>query len=230
MWWGGVVYGRGTYSYDRQQAGSRHVLAAVRTLVDPNDSKDLSQVHALQDAFKIAQNSAGTFETPNWDQPSQKMVRDALLVLGSTIPDFKGAFGNKEQVDPVRHLIGTAAAWGGNPEKDATYLNVTPTRNDGSQAYRLVIKDVPVDGFWSISLYNAEGYFQKNDQDAYSVNNITALKAPDGSVTVQFGGCDGKIPNCLPIMPKWNYTVRLYRPRLEVLNGAWKFPEPQPVD
>ena len=51
----------------------------------------------------------------------------------------------------------------------------------------------------------------------------------DGSTTIQFGGCDGKIPNCLPIMAGWNYTVRLYRPRAEILNGTWKFPEPQPV-
>jgi hypothetical protein len=30
-------------------------------------------------------------------------------------------------------------------------------------------------------------------------------------------------PNCLPIMPGWNYTVRLYRPRAEILNGKWTF-------
>ncbi len=47
--------------------------------------------------------------------------------------------------------------------------------------------------------------------------------------TIQFGGCDGKIPNCLPIMKGWNYTVRLYRPRAEILNGTWKFPEAKPV-
>ena len=37
------------------------------------------------------------------------------------------------------------------------------------------------------------------------------------------------IPNCLPIMNGWNYTVRLYRARPEVLNGQWKFREPQPA-
>ena len=57
------------------------------------------------------------------------------------------------------------------------------------------------------------------------MNNLTAQKSPDGSVTVQFGGCDGKVPNCLPITPGWNYLVRLYRPREEILGGTWKFPE-----
>ena len=56
----------------------------------------------------------------------------------------------------------------------------------------------------------------------------TATKAADGSTTVQFGGCDGKIPNCLPITPGWNATVRLYRPRAEILDGSWTFPEPKP--
>ena len=108
------------------------------------------------------------------------------------------------------------------------YLNVVPSKNDGTTIYKLRVKDVPVDGFWSVSVYNAEGYFVKNDPDAYTFNNITAKKDADGSVTIQFGGCDGKVPNCLPIMPGWNYTVRLYRPRAEILDGSWKVPQAQP--
>jgi hypothetical protein len=58
---------------------------------------------------------------------------------------------------------------------------------------------------------------------------LTAKKDTDGSVSVQFGGCEGKVPNCLPIMPGWNYIVRLYRPRAPILDGTYKFPEPQRV-
>ena len=121
------------------------------------------------------------------------------MVLGATIPDAKHMFGTKEQVDPVRRLIGAASVWGGNPEKDALYLNVTPSKNDGTTVYKLSVKDVPVDGFWSITVYNAEGYFQSNELNVYSINNITAKKSDDGSVAIQFGGCDGKTANCLPI-------------------------------
>jgi len=38
-----------------------------------------------------------------------------------------------------------------------------------------------------------------------------------------------KFPICLPIMKGWNYTVRLFRPRPEILDGRWRFPEAQPV-
>ena len=131
--------------------------------------------------------------------------------------------------DPIRHLIGSAIAWGGNPENEATYLNVTPPQNDGKTVYRLTFKDVPVDGFWSISVYNAEGYFQPNNENVYTLNNLTARKSDDGSVTVQFGGCEGRTPNCLPIVAGWNYIVRLYRPHIEVLNGTWSFPPAEPV-
>ena len=124
----GVFYGAGRHTLKREEIGTRYVVCAIRTLVDPTDPKDLERVHALQDAIKVEQASPGKFEVPNWDPASQKKVREALLVLGATLPDSKRMFGTKDQVDPVRFLIGSAMAWGGNPEKDATYLNVTPRR------------------------------------------------------------------------------------------------------
>jgi hypothetical protein len=130
--------------------------------------------------------------------------------------------------DPVDHLIGTAIGWGGNPRSAADYQSFYPPQNDGRTAYTLTVKDVPVDGFWSITLYNAKGYTEKNDLDRYSLNNLTAKPNPDGTYTIHFGG-PRDAANYLPIMPGWNYTVRLYRPRKEVIDGTWKFPGAQPV-
>jgi hypothetical protein len=226
-----VTYDAGPHIFSREKVGTRYMLAGIRTLVDPAKPEDIAQVHALQDAIKIEQKAVGTFEVPKWDPASQKKVRDALLVLAATTSGFRNAFGTKEQVDPVRHLLGTAAGWGGNPDKDATYMGAAPAKNDGKTVYKVTVPaSVPVDAFWSVSLYDGKGFFEKNPYNAYSVNNVTAAKNADGSVTIQFGGCDGKIPNCLPIMAGWNYLARLYRPRPEVLSGAWKFPEAQPVN
>ncbi len=225
-----VDYGAGTHTLTKDKVGTRYVIVAVRTLVNPDDPKDLEAVHALQDAIKVDQpGGPGKFEVPNWDEASQKTVRDGLIMLATTLPDTKGMFGPRGGVDPLRHLIGAASAWGGNPEKDALYLNVVPGKNDGKTIYKLNVKDVPVDGFWSISVYNAKGYFEPNPESAYTLNNLTAKPGADGSIAIQFGGCDGKVENCLPTPPGWNYLVRLYRPRAEILDRSWTFPEPRAV-
>ena len=70
-----VVYGNGTYSFDKRKIGTRYALAAIRTLVDPNNPKDIEQAHALQDAVKVEQpGGPGKFEVPNWDQASRKRL------------------------------------------------------------------------------------------------------------------------------------------------------------
>ncbi|HEY4078464.1 MAG TPA: DUF1254 domain-containing protein [Rhizomicrobium sp.] len=224
-----VAYDARPRSYSKEKIGTRYIMVGFRTLVNPEDAEDLKKVHALQDAIKVEQKSPGKFEIPDWDAQSQKKVRDALVTLNETLSDSQHMFGSKSEVDPVRRLIGAAAMWGGNPEKDAIYLPITPSRNDGKTIYCLTVKDVPVDGFWSVIVYDKDGYIPKNEHNIYSLNNITAKKDADGSVTVQFGGFDGKTPNCIPIVPGWNYLVRLYRPREEVLSGKWKFPEARPV-
>jgi hypothetical protein len=125
--------------------------------------------------------------------------------------------------------MATATGWGLNPEKDAVYDSVYPKANDGKTVHTLTVRDVPVDGFWSISVYDAKGYFVKNDLGSYSVNNITGKPNADGSYTVQFGGCTPQTVNCLVTPAGWNYAVRQYRPRQSILDGTWKFPEAQPV-
>jgi hypothetical protein len=224
-----TYYGVGTHTLTREMIGTRYAIAVVRFLVDFSDKKDVGQVHALQDAIKFSQERPGTFEIPNWDTASLKKIQAALLVLGTTVSDTRRMFGaNEIEVDPVRHLIGSAMLWGGYPERDALYLPITPARNDGNTIHKLRVGDVPVDGFWSLTVYNSEGYLQPNPYNVYSVNSITAKKSPDGSIAIQLGGCDGKIQNCLPITPGWNYTVRLFRPRAEILDGTWSFPVAQP--
>ena len=160
---------------------------------------------------------------------SQKTVRDALLTLAATLPDTREMFGTRADTDPVRHLIGAASAWGGNPERDALYLSVNPQHNDGTTVHRLTVGEVPVDGFWSVIVYNKDGFITPNDRDAYSFNSITAVQGSDGTTTIQFGGCDDTVPNCLPVTAGWNYMVRLYRPRPEILDGTWTFPTAEPV-
>ena len=225
-----TVYDAGAHVLSREDLGTRYVFAAVRILVDPNDAADVATVQALQDALTADQpGGPGTFDVPDWDSESQDKVRSALISLGDTLPDGNRMFGTAEQVDPVRHLIGTATGWGGNNERDAFYVIAVPDDNSGTTKLAVTFGDLPIDSWWGISVYNADGYFEKNDRDIYTINSVGAVPNDDGSFTVQFGGDPDDAPNQLPIFPGWNWGVRLYRPRQEVIDGTWTFPQPQPV-
>jgi hypothetical protein len=225
-----VVYAAGPYTLTKEMVGTRYAVALIRTFCDPHDPADMQAAHALQNAIKIEQASAGTFQVPKWDQASLKKVRDAInaLATASGGMDSTHMFGKRGEVDPIQHLIGTATGWGGNPRADAMYSGVVPEQNDGKTPYVLTVKDVPVDAFWSVSVYNKDGFFAKNPQNAYTVNSVTAKPNADGSVTIHFGG-DEKAANYLAIMPGWNYLFRMYRPRKAILEGTWKPPEAEPV-
>lgn len=59
-----VYYGAGTHTLTRENVGTRYVVTAVRTLVDPNNPEDVKQVHALQDSITVSQKSVGKLELP----------------------------------------------------------------------------------------------------------------------------------------------------------------------
>ena len=217
-----ILHDPGEYELSIEKFHTPWVAVAIRILVDPADPEDVAAVNALQDQFAIEANSSKPFELPEYDTASLDAIRQALLELARHLGNFDHAFGARDEVDPVRHLVATAAGWGGLPDNEVRYLGVEPALPVGE--YNVTVRDVPVDGFWSISVYNAGGFFEPNDRDAHSVNNVTAKPNDDGSVTVHFGGCGDDLPNCLPITDGWNYTVRLYRPRSEILDGSWVFP------
>jgi hypothetical protein len=217
-----VLHDPGRYDLSVEELGSRYVAIAVRTLVDPRDPDDVEAVAAVQDQLRIDAVAGQPFELPEYDGASFDRTRTALLALASDMTSFERSFGRKETVDPVHHVIGAAAGWGGLPDAEATYLGVSPGLPVGE--YELTVADVPVDGFWSISVYNANGFFEPNESGAYSVNDITAAHNPDGTITVRFGGDGDPTRNSLPITEGWNYLVRLYRPRPEILTGQWTFP------
>ena len=216
------IYDRpGVHLLAAEEFGTEWVAIAVRTLVDPADPADLTAVAALQDQLAVTARSARAFTHPAWDPDSLAATRRPLLELARGRASMTGAFGSRQQTDPIAHLLGTAAGWGGLPPDRALYLGVEPGLPTGH--YSLTVGTVPVRGFWSISVYNRDGFFQPNEHGRYSVNSITAVPNDDGTVTVNFGG-DPDLPNQIPVMDGWNYTVRLYQPEPDILGGRWIFP------
>ena len=221
-------YGPKKVVLDEETVGTRYALLLIRTFLDPNDEEDVKAAHALQDAVTVKQADKGKFEYPGWKKEEVEAMREKINVVAVALPDSTKCFGRKENLDPIYWLLGAAYGWGGLPVQDSAYSGGVTEKNDGKTPYTLTVKDVPVDGFWSVTVYDDKGMFIVNEQDAYSYNSVTAKKSEDGSVTIHFGGDSGQ-DNFLPIVPGWNYIVRMYRPRKEIIERKWKFPVPVEV-
>jgi hypothetical protein len=219
----------GTYEMTEDSVGTRFAYVTVRTFYNAGDPDDLAKAHAAQDRIKLSGGGDGPFEAPNWDMSQLAAARKALNDLAVLGFDSTYAFGRKEDVRPVDYLVGAAAGWGGLPRTAAFYVMSSVEKNDGKTPHVVTVKDVPVDAFWSITVYNADGYLEANDLGVNSYNNFSAKQNKDGSYTIRFGGCDDGRKNCLPITPGWNYAIRMYEPRQEILDGTWTFPSIEPL-
>ncbi|HWS27707.1 MAG TPA: DUF1254 domain-containing protein, partial [Xanthomonadales bacterium] len=153
-----VYYGGGTYELTMEKFDTPYVGVVIRTLANPEDADDLKAAHELQDQVRIEAASDKAFVLPDYDKASYKATLEPILELAKGLKRYTETFGSKQEVNPVHFMIGTASAWGGLPDKAAVYENIQPNLPVGK--YELTVKDVPVSGFWSISLYNEKGYFQ----------------------------------------------------------------------
>jgi hypothetical protein len=219
----------GTYELTEDSVGTRFAYVTFRTFADPNDPEDLKQAHTAQDGIEISGGGKGPFEAPDWNLEQLAVARKALSDLATLGFDSRYAFGSEEETRPVDHLVGAASGWGGLPRAAAMYVITSVDNNDGQAPFAMTAKDVPVDAFWSVTVYNADGYLEANSLGVNSYNDVTAEPNPDGSITIHFGGCEDGRANCIPIAQGWNYAVRMYSPREEILNGTWEFPKPEPV-
>lgn len=113
----------GEHLLTRELVGTDYAALIVRILVDPNSPEDVTEVNRLQDALTIDGGGTGEFPMPDYDEQSQTETRDALLALARGITTYDHSFGTAAEVDPIRHLLGTASGWGGLPEYEATYVN-----------------------------------------------------------------------------------------------------------
>lgn len=227
-----IIYEPGKYELTKEQMGSRYVAVIARTLVDVADPADLSEAHDAQNGLKVVQKDKGRLEVPNWDPVALGEIRESLKILGKYLSNRDHAFGsNIDEVDPIAYIVGSADTWGGWKPENAVYQNYIPGKNDGETPYMLTLKDVPSgkEAFWSISVYNKDGYFQKNKYDKYVINSRKAKVDKDGAITIHFGG-DSSQSNFLPIMDGWNYMLRIYLPQTSYFDGSWKFPEAKPVE
>ena len=219
----------GSYELTEEEVGTRFAMLLFRTFIDAGDPDDVPRAHAMQDGIVIEGGGKGPFEAPDWDLEALAEARKAVNDLAAAVGlESSKSFGRRGEIDPLDHLIGLAG-WAGQPATTAEGIVGAVDMNDGKTPHVVTVRDVPVDAFWSITVYDADGFLAPNDLNRNSYNNTSAAPNDDGSYTIHFGACeDGRI-NCIPITAEWNYTVRLYQPRAEILDGSWTFPALEPT-
>jgi len=202
------------------------ILIIVRILVNANKPADILAVNTLQDSLSLKSASDRVYTPPNYVKEDLLNTGKHLTKLAGELKDARNSYGTKKSVNNIKHLLLSAFGWGGLPETEAFYINSKPNLTNG--AYTITVNKVPVDGFWSISVYNKDGFFQENKYDAYSINNLTAQSDNNGTITIHFGGNPSN-PNFLPITDGWSYVVRMYQPRPEIIQAKWIFPDLVPT-
>lgn len=143
-----------------------------------------------------------------------------------------GVYGN----DYLSRAAVALAALGANPPEDAVYpLLLTDADGEpvaGERAYVIHFDPdelPPVDAFWSITMYDAEGYQVANELDRFAIGDRDPLRYnPDGSLDILLQHTnpgDEREANWLPAPNgPLGVTMRLYAPRVEVLEGRWAPP------
>jgi hypothetical protein len=204
------------------------ILARLKRIgIEPGKSFDLEKLDpALRDA--LAQAPAEAQKLMAWKQPTIARVANGWSINTDTM----GAYGNYY----LKRAIVTQWGLGANLPEDAIYPSSLGDESgkplDGANKYTLHFDKgatPPVDAFWSITLYDNDGFQVPNPINRFTLSSWMPLKNnADGSLDLHLQnespGRD-KEANWLPA-PKgvFNLLMRLYAPMSDVLTGKWNPP------
>ena len=211
----------GEYMLTEENVGTKYAIVIFRTQVNIQDPEDMKASDLAMDGIQVTQKDRGEFKASHqWDMKDilawrakyQQMQKDKNITSDNM-------FGKKGERTLEEHNVGTAFGWGGMTPEQAVYPIYYPETSDPQT---FTVKDAPVKAFWSITVYNKDGYVQT---ETYNINPQFAKKNADGSVTIHFGG-DPKADNYMEIFDNWNFAFRLYQPTEAYFDGSWEKPQP----
>jgi len=212
----------GTYTLTQENMGTRYLCICIRTQANVSDPEDVAAANLLQEKLVLSQAHVGSYSAScEWDKDEVLAMRAEYMKLttqkGYTSGQLFGKKGNPE-LTLEQHNCGTAYGWGGLTADQAVYPMYSPT---SMAPQTLTLTDVPVEAFWSITVYDKDGFPQG---DVYNINSAFAKADKHGSVTIRFGG-DSNAANFMDTFDGWNFALRMYLPKEEFFNGTWTQPE-----
>jgi hypothetical protein len=200
-------------SWAQLEAGNRRALAEGLARV----------LHALDNRSQLEQQRALT--STGWAGMAGKIVQ--------------GAYG----IDYLARAAIAVVGLGANLRADAIYLNASVDASrqplDGGKRYRLSFaagQAPPARAFWSVTLYDDQGYLVANPVERYAIKSGDALtREPDGSLVIYLSPDDpgpAHHANWLPTPAgqRFELSLRAYWPEDAMLEGRWTPPAVVPVD
>jgi hypothetical protein len=195
-------------------------MVAMRIRANQSDPNDDATIAALRAGVKLQVGGNGTHVKPNYDMEELVALRDELTVEGTKLGTLMGMQGAHGTIEPRMHLYGTAIGWGLLPDAQAQYLGSPKFKNDGCYMASYSAPPFREPGFFSITIYDADGWIYSEDG---ILNEFNMNLEEDGSFDAYFGDC-GDVDNHLPTVDGWNYILRIYEPKLEELQN-FRLPE-----
>jgi hypothetical protein len=204
------------------------IIAQIKRIgIEPGKSFDISKLDpAVRKGVEAAPKEA--LQLMQWKVPTLARAANGW----SMNTDTMGVYGNFY----LKRAIVTQLGLGANLPEDAIYpLNLfddTGKPLDGANKYTVHFDKgatPPVNGFWSITLYDSDGFQVANVLNRFAVSSWMPFKTnPDGSLDLYFQNESPgpeKEANWLPA-PKapFNVCMRLYGPKSDALTGKWNPP------
>jgi len=229
------------------ESSSMMAIVIIRVEVkDKNDSIDIASAKRVFNGINISGPEISEFPVvdvlSSFDEKVVKRANEMMDSVFANVPFYKMAPSPEQIPDEVSYLrlaAGTKGAWGAPVAAHSTYQLMFFDNNndalDGSKGtYTLTTKVPPVDAFWSITVYDTErgGFLHPNKDDRYHINNTSAIKNNDGTITFLFKThCQDGDVNCLEVPTgKFDLAARYYLPSKKLQNGEWKMPNPKLVN
>src|SRR5262249_51952231 len=204
------------------------IIARLKRIgFEPGKSFDLDKADPVVKAGLEGAPEAAQ-QLMQWKIPTMARVADGW----SMNTDTMGVYGNYY----LKRAMIAQVGLGANLPEDAIYpfnlADDTGKPLDGTSNYTIHFdtgQTPPAEAFWSITLYDNDGFQVENPLNRFAVSSWMPFKYnPDGSLDLYFqtespGG--DKEANWLPA-PKgpYNLTMRIYAPKADTLTGKWNPP------